>query len=72
MLKKFHCFDVLPVRTLSDRCIHLKKNKRPSVAQTEYAKIIESVMFLINYTRPDIAYTVSRLSRCTHNPSKEH
>ncbi|KAE8689158.1 Endoglucanase 16 [Hibiscus syriacus] len=29
-------------------------------------------MFLMNYTRPDIAYDVSRLSRYTHNPSGEH
>ena len=29
-------------------------------------------MFLMNYTRPDIAYVVSRLSRYTHNPSSEH
>ncbi|KAL0431331.1 UNVERIFIED_CONTAM: Retrovirus-related Pol polyprotein from transposon TNT 1-94 [Sesamum radiatum] len=29
-------------------------------------------MFLINYTRPDIAYVVSKLSRYTHNPNKEH
>ncbi|XP_060200797.1 secreted RxLR effector protein 161-like [Lycium barbarum] len=29
-------------------------------------------MFLMNYTRPDIAYVVSRLGRYTHNPSREH
>ncbi|KAL0285601.1 UNVERIFIED_CONTAM: Retrovirus-related Pol polyprotein from transposon TNT 1-94 [Sesamum angustifolium] len=29
-------------------------------------------MFLMNYTRPDIAYAVSRLSRYTHNPNNEH
>ncbi|KAK4383730.1 hypothetical protein Sango_2748800 [Sesamum angolense] len=29
-------------------------------------------MFLINYTRRDIAYAVSRLSRYTHNINKEH
>ena len=60
------------MRTPYDPSIHLRKNKESSVSQTEYAKIIGSVMFLMNYTRPDIAYVVSRLSRYTHNPSNEH
>ena len=59
VLKKFNCFDVLPVRTPYDPSIHFKKNKGLSVSQTEYAKIIISMMFLMNYTRPDIAYVVS-------------
>jgi len=29
-------------------------------------------MFLMNYTWLDIIYAASRLSRYTHNPSKEH
>jgi len=29
-------------------------------------------MFLMNFTRPDIAYAVIRLSRYTHNPSQVH
>ena len=72
VLKKFNCFDVLSVRTPYDPSLHLEKNKGPSVSQTEYAKTIGSVMFLMNYTRPDIAYAISQLSRYTHNPSKEH
>ena len=72
LLKKFNCFDVLPVRTPYDPNIHRKRNEGPSVSQTEYAEVIGSVMFLMNYTRPDIAYDVGRLSRYTHNPSKEH
>ncbi|KAL0290030.1 UNVERIFIED_CONTAM: Retrovirus-related Pol polyprotein from transposon TNT 1-94 [Sesamum angustifolium] len=52
--------------------IYLKKNNSDSVSQAEYAKIIGSVMFLMNHTRPDIAYAVSRLSRYTHNLNKEH
>ena len=55
-----------------DPSIHLKKTKEPNVSQTEYTKIIGSVMFLMNFTRPDIAYAVSRLSHYTHNPGQEH
>ncbi|XP_069150312.1 secreted RxLR effector protein 161-like [Solanum lycopersicum] len=72
MLKKFDCFDVVPVRTFYDPSIHLKRNKESSIYQIEYAKIIGSAMFLLNYTRADIAYDVSRLSRYTHNPNSEH
>ncbi|KAA0035193.1 ty1-copia retrotransposon protein [Cucumis melo var. makuwa] len=60
------------LRTSFDASKHLKKNKGDSVSQPEYAKIIESVMYLMNYTRPDIAYAVSRLSRYTHNPDRYH
>jgi len=69
VLKKFNSFDVVPVRTPYDPSIHLKKNRGPSVSQIEYAKIIGSVIFLMNSTRPDITYAVSRLSRYTHNPA---
>ncbi|KAA0045144.1 Retrovirus-related Pol polyprotein from transposon TNT 1-94 [Cucumis melo var. makuwa] len=72
ILKKFNSFDVSPVRTPFDASKHLKKNKGDSVSQPEYAKIIGSVMYLMNYTRPDIAYAVSRLSRYTHNPNRYH
>ena len=72
ILKKFECFDETPVRTPYDPSISLKKNNGDSVSQAEYAKIIGSVMYLMNYTRPDIAYAVSRLSRYTHNPNNEH
>ncbi|XP_074266326.1 uncharacterized protein LOC141588800 [Silene latifolia] len=72
VLKKFNSFDVTPARTPYDASISLCKNLGDSVSQEEYAKIIGSVMFLMNYTRPDIAYAVSRLSRYIHNPSAEH
>ncbi|KAE8719109.1 hypothetical protein F3Y22_tig00109972pilonHSYRG00023 [Hibiscus syriacus] len=54
------------------RDIHLFENKGSSVLQIEYAKVIGSLMFLMNYTRPDIAYAVSILIRYTHNPSGDH
>ena len=72
MLKKFDSFDVCLVRTPYDANKHLKKNKGDSVSQSKYVKIIRSVMYLMNYTRPDIAYVVSRLSRYTYNLDKYH
>ena len=72
MLKIFNSFNVVLVKTSYDFSIHLKKNRGSSVSQIEYAKIIGSLMFLMNYTRPNIAYAVSKLSRYTHNPAKEH
>ncbi|KAL0357904.1 UNVERIFIED_CONTAM: Retrovirus-related Pol polyprotein from transposon TNT 1-94 [Sesamum calycinum] len=72
ILKKFNCHEEIPVRTPYDPSICLKMNNGDSVSQAKYAKIIGSVMFLMNYTRPDIAYAVSRLSRYTHNLNKEH
>ena len=71
MLNRFNSFDVVPVRTLFDPSIHLKKNRGSSVSQVEYAKIIGGMMSLMNYTRPNIAYAISRLSRYTYNPTKE-
>ncbi|GAA0173483.1 hypothetical protein LIER_27089 [Lithospermum erythrorhizon] len=72
VLKKFNSFDVVPARTPYDSSIDLTKNVSESVSQIEYAKIIGSEMFLMNCTRPDIAYAVSRLSRYTHNPNSSH
>ncbi|KAL0305302.1 UNVERIFIED_CONTAM: Retrovirus-related Pol polyprotein from transposon TNT 1-94 [Sesamum calycinum] len=72
ILKRFNRHEEISVRTPYDPSICLKKNNGDIVSQAEYAKIIGSVMFLMNYTRPDIAYDVSRLSRYTHNPNKEH
>ncbi|KAL0327851.1 UNVERIFIED_CONTAM: Retrovirus-related Pol polyprotein from transposon TNT 1-94 [Sesamum calycinum] len=72
ILKRFNCHEEIPVRPPYDLAYVLKKNNGDSMSQAEYAKIIGSVMFLINYTRHDIAYAVSRLSRYTHNPNKEH
>nr|GEZ58479.1 ATP phosphoribosyltransferase 1, chloroplastic [Tanacetum cinerariifolium] len=41
-------------------CKCLKKNKGTGVSQPEYAKIIGSVMFLMNYNRSNIAYVFNK------------
>ena len=50
----------------------LKKNTRDAVSQLQYSQVIGSLMYLMNATRLDIAYSVSRLSRYTSNPGKDH
>lgn len=37
------------------------------MAQIEYVKTIESLNYLLNYTRPNITCVVGRMSRYTHN-----
>lgn len=71
LLKRFNCENLVPVKTPYDQSMQLKKNHGESVSQEQYARILGSVMYLTNCTRPDIAY-VSRLSRYTHNLSNEH
>ena len=50
----------------------LKKNTRDAVSQLQYSQVIGSLTYLMNATRPDIAYSVSRLSRYTSNHGKDH
>ena len=52
-----------------DPSSQLKKNREHSGSQIEYAQIIGSLMYLINCTRPDIAYAVGRLSQYTQSPN---
>ncbi|KAM2709368.1 hypothetical protein EV2_047063 [Malus domestica] len=72
MLKKFNFFNCNPVSTSYEPNVCLLKNSGEPVCQFEYSQMIGSLMYIANKTRPDIAYAVGRLSRYTHNPSKEH
>ena len=72
ILKRFGHFDAKPVSTPNDVNTHLMKNQGDLVGKAEYAHIIGSLMHLMNFSRPDIAYAVCRLSRFTHNPNNDH
>ncbi|XP_071933569.1 uncharacterized protein [Coffea arabica] len=56
LLRKFENYDVTPVSTPYDANTQLKKNNGDPIAQSKYAQIIGSLMHLMNFTRPDIAY----------------
>ena len=71
-LRKFEYFDCKPVSTSYDLNSQLKKNTIYNVAQTKYAQIIRSLMYLMNYTKLDIAYAVGRLSRYTQSLNQDH
>ena len=72
VFKKFKKYDDSPVRTPVDVNLHLTKNKGQDISQLEYSRIIGSLMYIMNCTRPDIAYYVSKLSRYTSNLGEDH
>ena len=72
LLKKFGNFDVTLVNTPYDANIQSKKNQGDSVIQPEYAQIIESLMHLMNFSQPDIAYDMCRLRKYIQNPNRDH
>ena len=71
-LKKFGHYNDRPVVTPFDPKVQLKKNKGQSVSQLQYTQVLGSLMYIMNCTRPDLAYSVSRLSRYSHNPGRDH
>ena len=72
ILEKFNKDDSGIARTPLDTSFHLAKNRGEGISQIEYSRIIGSLMYLMSCTRPDIAYTVSKLSRFTSNLSADH
>ena len=72
VLKKFKEYDDSLVRTPIDVNLHLTKNKGQGISQLEYSRIIGSLMYIINCTRPNIAYAVNKLSRYTSNLGEDH
>nr|GEU38943.1 retrotransposon protein, putative, Ty1-copia subclass [Tanacetum cinerariifolium] len=63
ILNTHNAGDSGPARTPIDTNMHLSKNKTVGVAQLEYSKIIDMLMYLKIGTWPDLAYAISRLSR---------
>ena len=60
------------MRTPVDVNLHLTKNKGQGIYQLEYSRIIGSLMYIMNWTRPDIAYAISKLSKYTSYLGEDH
>ena len=48
------------------------KNTGRAIAQLKYASAIGSMMYAMYCTRPDISFSIGKLSRFTSNPSVDH
>nr|GEV08362.1 zinc finger, CCHC-type [Tanacetum cinerariifolium] len=72
VLKKFNYFECTPVSTPMDTSEKLMPNNGQAVSQLEYSRVIGCLMYAITCIRPDIAFTVGKLSRYTSNPGTQH
>ena len=73
ILSKFSHLHIKEVGTPFDVSNKLIKNMGRYVrCQLKYASVIDSLMYAVHSTRPDIAYTVCLLARFTHNLSAYH
>ncbi|CAA7057281.1 unnamed protein product [Microthlaspi erraticum] len=71
ILERFKKYSNGTAKTPVDTQLHLTKNSGEGVSQVEYARIIGSLMYLTNCTRPDLAHAVNVLSRYTSNPGRD-
>ena len=65
ILKRFNFSDCSPVSTPMDSGVKLLPNTGITISVLEYSKVIGSLMYEMNSTRPNIAYAVGKLSRYT-------
>ena len=72
VLDKFKYLDFKIAKTPIDVSYALQKNEGESDSQLDYARVLGSLMYIMNCTRPDIACAISKLSRFTSNPNHIH
>jgi hypothetical protein len=72
VLDNFSKCDNNVVKTPMDISVYLSKNKGEGIKKLEHSRIIRSLMHAMNCTRPDIIYSISKLSRFLSNPTMDH
>ncbi|CAL1400080.1 unnamed protein product [Linum trigynum] len=72
ILHRFHLTDLKPADTpLAASATLTLHDGSPATDATRFRQVIEALQYLV-YTRPDIAYSVNKLSRFMHAPSAHH
>ena len=69
MLDKFKHLNIKKANTSFDFSMKLNDYCDKAVAQLEYASAIESLMYAMHCTRPNIAFAICKLSRYTSKPN---
>ncbi|KAK6134135.1 hypothetical protein DH2020_032135 [Rehmannia glutinosa] len=72
ILEKFSNDDTSLARTPIDTSKHLLKNRGEAVSQVEYSRVIESLMYLMSCTRPEIAFVVNKVCQFMQKPLNSH
>jgi len=72
VLRKHDYYESKLAVTPFDPNSKLKKNNDECVSPLEYSRVIESLMYIMNCTRPNIAYSVGRLARYISNAGHDH
>ena len=79
MLQRYHMHDCKPMDTSVKRYLSLSLDMYPKSAEKKeqmskvlYSSVIESLMYAMMCTRPDICYVVGLASRFQSNPSIKH
>ena len=72
MLQRFEHLNIKEANTSFDLSIKLGENTRRAITLFEYASANGSMMYAMHCTRPDISFSVGKLSRFTSNPNVDH
>lgn len=72
VLDKFNYLNFYVVKTPIDLSCTFIKNEGQSDSQLEYARVLGSLMYIMNCTRPDITCAIRELSRYTSYPNQTH
>ena len=73
-IKQFRLMNANDTKTPLPAGVHLTRSETPSSTdlRTKYQQLISTLLYAALGTRPDIAFTVTRLSRFNSDPTEEH